>query len=145
MRGNLGPNWIGVESRPVKNEVEKGAIRKFANAIGDPNPLYRDEEYAKQTPYGGIIAPPTFSRTFDYGVIDGLVMPKEGLIHGEQRFAYFKPIQAGSVVYCTTKIADCYEKQGKSGSMTFVVYEQTGKDEQGEVLFTARSNVIVRG
>jgi acyl dehydratase len=145
MQVNLGPEWIGAESKPVKNEVEKGAIRKFADAIGDPNPLYRDEEYAKQTRYGGIIAPPTFSRTFDYGVIEGLVMPKEGLIHGEQRFKYQKPIYAGSVVYCTTKIADCYQKQGKSGNMTFVVYEQKGVDEHGEVLFTARSNVIVRG
>jgi hypothetical protein len=41
-------------------EVEKGAIRRFADAVGDPNPLFRDDEYARNTPYGTIIAPPGF-------------------------------------------------------------------------------------
>ena len=44
---NAFRKWVGKESVPVKNEVEKGAIRKFAEAIGDPNPLYHDEAYAK--------------------------------------------------------------------------------------------------
>lgn len=44
-----------------KNEVAtKDAIRHFANGIGDPNPLWRDENYARNSRYGGIIAPPLF-------------------------------------------------------------------------------------
>jgi len=35
------------------------AIRNFANGIGDSNPLYRDEEYAKKTKYGALIASPS--------------------------------------------------------------------------------------
>ena len=34
---------IGVESEAITYDVEKGAIRKFAEAIGDDNPLYVDE------------------------------------------------------------------------------------------------------
>lgn len=137
--------FIGKESVPVKNEVEKGAIRKFADAIGDPNPIYRDEEFAKTTRYGRIIAPPTFSRTFDYGEIPGLKFKREGLIHGEQHFEYFRPIYAGDVLYCSTKLADAYEKEGKLGRMTFLVYEQKGVAETGETVFIARSIVIYRG
>lgn len=137
--------FVGVESAPVKNEVEKGAIRKFADAIGDPNPLYRDEEYAKTTRYGRIIAPPTFSRTFDYGEIPGLKFKREGLIHGEQQFEYFQPIFAGDVIYCSTKLADVHEKKGRLGRMTFLVYEQKGVNEAGEIVFIGRSNVIYRG
>jgi acyl dehydratase len=137
--------FIGIESNPVKNEVEKGAIRKFAEAIGDPNPLYRDEEYAKTTRFGRIIAPPTFCRTFDYGEIPGLNFKREGLIHGEQHFEYLKPIGAGDVLFCSTKLADAYEKEGKLGRMTFLVFEQKGVNEQGETVFIARSNVIYRG
>ena len=33
---------------------------KFAEGIGDPNPLWSDEEYARKTRYGSIIAPPSF-------------------------------------------------------------------------------------
>ena len=51
---------IGVESEPVVNDVEKGAIIKFAQAIGDESPVFNDEDAARQTKYGGLIAPPTF-------------------------------------------------------------------------------------
>jgi acyl dehydratase len=137
--------FVGMESAPVKNEVEKGAIRRFADAIGDPNPLYRDEEYAKTTRYGRIVAPPTFCRTFDYGEIPGLVFKREGLIHGEQQFEYFRPIFAGDVLYCSTRLANAYEKEGRLGRMIFLVYEQRGVDEAGDTVFLARSHVIFRG
>ena len=53
---------IGTESEPVTVDVEKGAILKFAQAIGDENPLWNDEAAARRTRYGGLIAPPTFLR-----------------------------------------------------------------------------------
>lgn len=142
---NAFRKWVGKESAPVKNEVEKGAIRKFAEAIGDPNPLYHDEAYAQTTRHGRIIAPPTFCRTFDYGTIPGFSLKTDGLIHGEQQFEYFRPVYAGDVIYCSTKLADVYEKKGKLGKMIFLLYEQKGVDEAGETVFIARSNVIYRG
>ena len=42
--------------------VEAGQIMLFARAVYDPNPIYFDEEYAKTTEVGHIIAPPTFLR-----------------------------------------------------------------------------------
>ena len=33
---------VGVESEPKTHLVEAGAIRKFADAIGDPSPAYRE-------------------------------------------------------------------------------------------------------
>ena len=53
---------IGQESEPRSLEVEKGAIIKFAEAIGDDNPLYVDEVAARASRFGGLIAPPTFLR-----------------------------------------------------------------------------------
>lgn len=137
--------FVGIWSAPVKNEVEKGSIRKFADAIGDPNLLYRDEEYAKSTRFGSIIAPPTFSRTFAYGTIPGLEVKQEGLIHGEQYFEYYQPIKAGDVLYCSTRLADVYEREGKLGKMIFLIYELRGVNEAGETVFMERSNVIYRG
>jgi len=43
---------VGVESEPQVWEVEKGHIRRHAEAVGDPNPLWRDEAYARKTRYG---------------------------------------------------------------------------------------------
>jgi len=50
--------------------VEAGHILLFARAIGDPNPIYADADYAADTEVGSVIAPPTFtmaSAQFDDG------------------------------------------------------------------------------
>ena len=40
--------------------VEASHILMFARAIGDPNPIYADADYAATTEVGAVIAPPTF-------------------------------------------------------------------------------------
>jgi acyl dehydratase len=54
---------IGKTAEPRTYEVERGAIRRFAEAIGDPNPLFNSESEARQSRFGGLIAPPTFYRS----------------------------------------------------------------------------------
>ena len=44
--------------------VERGKIREFADATGDPNPIYRDPDYAAEMGFAAILAPPTLLRTF---------------------------------------------------------------------------------
>ena len=54
---------IGVEAEPTTSRwdtVEWGALRRFCQAIMDDDPAYWDEDYAKQTKYGGVIAPPLY-------------------------------------------------------------------------------------
>ena len=45
-------------------EASYDNIRRFAEGIGDDNSLWIDGEYAGETRRGGIIAPPSFVRTF---------------------------------------------------------------------------------
>ena len=49
---------ICIELEPMVCEVEKGMIQRFVLAIDDPNCLWRDEEFASKSRYGGIVAPP---------------------------------------------------------------------------------------
>lgn len=50
-----------VSEMGINNKVATAdLIRHYADGIGDTNPLWRSEEYAKNTRYGGIIAPPGF-------------------------------------------------------------------------------------
>ncbi|MCY0887085.1 MAG: MaoC family dehydratase N-terminal domain-containing protein [Alicyclobacillaceae bacterium] len=138
-------DFVGVVSNTVPNEVEKGAIRKFADAIGDDDRIYREVEVAKAAGYRGIPIPPTFSRTFDFGVIEGLVLPTNGLIHGEQRFKYNEPICAGDVVYCSRSLLRVRPTSGRMGKMTFFMFEGVVKSGSGEVLLVENSTVIQVG
>ena len=139
----LYERFVGRSSEPVKNLVEQGAVRRFAEAIADPSPLYRDEEAAKESRYGRILAPPTFPRTFDYGRIEGLDLPPAGLIHGEFRIAYERPLLVGDEVLCRMQLKDSYDKRGRRGLLGFLVFERTGESPEGERVFTMNDISVV--
>ncbi|MFD0851109.1 MaoC family dehydratase N-terminal domain-containing protein, partial [Actinomadura adrarensis] len=57
----LNRDFIGRSFPPSEPyEVSRVKIRDFAQAIGDPNPIYRDAEAAKAAGHPDVIAPPTF-------------------------------------------------------------------------------------
>ncbi len=58
--------------------VEASHIMMFARAVGDTNPIYYDEEAAKQTEPGGMIAPPTFVQASAQFDADYFLRPKIG-------------------------------------------------------------------
>jgi acyl dehydratase len=139
----LYKEFVGLSSQPVRNVVERGAVRRFAEAIAGPSPLYVDEEAARSSRYGGLLAPPTFPRTFDYGRIEGLELPPAGLIHGEFRISYERPLLVGDEVLCRMRLKDSYDKQGRRGLLGFLVFERTGEGSDGRRVFTTNDTVVV--
>ena len=127
---------IGDASEAITFDVEKGAITKFAEAIGDPHPAY-----AK-----GVAAPPTFPTTFNFRLpVPSLkAIEPARFIHGEQEYAYERPLHAGDRITCQARIADVAEKETKLGRATFVVVESEGRDDDGVLVFTGRATVLVR-
>lgn len=91
-------------------EVGREKIREFAEAIGDGSPVYTDPEAAKALGYPDVIAPPTFAFMLTYraaGTV--LVDPELGLdysrmVHGDQSFAYKRPVRAGDRLSVTSTI-----------------------------------------
>ncbi|SEB14744.1 N-terminal half of MaoC dehydratase [Thalassobacillus cyri] len=134
---------IGKKSNPVKNAVERGAVKKFAEAIGDLHPIFVCEETGKQSRYNNNIAPPTFPRVFEYGTIEELELPAKGLIHGEETFHYERPLIVGEEINCYAEVKDYYERKGKSGEMGFLLLKRYGEDLDGQLIFTEEQVVII--
>lgn len=143
----LDKNAIGRASPPTLNEVEKGAIRRFAEALGDYNPIYYDEEYARASGYPTIVAPPTFPASFHSAadLRELLGVGIKSLLHAEQTFEYDRPIFAGDRIYVATRVSDVMERTGPTGGkMDVAVIEDEGRDEEGAVVFRARRTLIIR-
>jgi acyl dehydratase len=134
---------IGKRSNKVKNIVERGAVKKFAESIGDSHPIFIDEEAGKQSRYKANIAPPTFPRVFDYGIIEDLKIPAKGLIHGEQIYHYKRPLLVGEELSCYQEVSNYFEKKGNFGEMGFLVLKVYGETLTGELVFTADQVVII--
>lgn len=62
----------GIANRRVSDDM----IRRFALGTGDLNPLYRDPDYAKNTKWGGIIAPPLMIHAVGYPSIQFPALPE---------------------------------------------------------------------
>jgi acyl dehydratase len=134
---------IGVESEPRTSEVEKGAIIKFALAIGDTNPIYNDEAAARQSRYSGMVAPPTFLRSMSSGPLKVDVRnPYSANLDGGSEWEYFEPVRPGDRITVTTKIANIYERAGRLGNMLFMVRETNYVNQFGNTVATQRTTGI---
>ena len=145
-------SMIGLWSEPVVLEVERGAIARLADAIDDPNPLYRDEEYAKNSKYGGIIAPPGF---FGWPVGGGDIeagmsrvvgaVAEAGMLRildGGIELNFLVPVRAGDTLVTYGKLADVREKQTSQGKMLFLIIEQRYLNQDGALVAVARQTLI---
>jgi len=130
--------------------VERGKIREFADAIGDPNPIYRDPDYSAEMGFAGILAPPTMLRTFLYepkAASEALkVKDWSYIVHGEQEFEYFAPIVAGDVLTAQDRIAGITEKESRrAGKLQIAVIETTFHNQRGEKVQVARRTLVETG
>ncbi len=142
----LDRSLIGRESEPVVHEVEKGAVQRFAEAIGDPNPIYADEAAARAAGFPSIVAPPTFPvvLTTNERFRHSLDLGTRSIIQGEQQFEYSRPIVAGDRLTVRSKVADVQERASASGPMDVLVIEDEGRDDKGGLVFRTRAMLILR-
>ena len=139
-------SMLGVASAPISYDVEKGAIRKFVDAIGDADPIYHDEQAARAAGFKTIVAPPTFLCTFRAQELPDLHIAFDGRVrlNGGNEYEYYKPVYAGDTITVTAQYADVAERTGRTGKMVFVFTDLTFTNQHGEVVATGRNTGIMR-
>jgi len=138
--------------QPINNElVTEDLIRHFANATGDPNPLWRDPNYARGTRWGGIIAPPCF----DYciascdgaGVNDKatFVAPGFNLFAGGNRHEYLGVIRPGDKFRIVDRYMGVEERPMKGKSYRMFVESGTRSyiNQRDEVVIFATGRRVM--
>ena len=134
---------IGRESIPATQDIEKGAIIKFAQAIGDDNPLFNDEEAARRGPNGGLIAPPTFLRSVRAeGVQLPFELPLTRTLDGGSDWEYFEPVRPGDSITTVTRITNFFERTGSRGLMVLTIFVTTYRNQFDHVAATQTSTSI---
>jgi len=121
-------------SNIFNEEANKDAIRHFADGIGDGNLLYRDEDYAKNTVYGGVVAPPNFFYSvFPTWVLQGL--PGVHAFHSGNDWTFYKPVKLGDKITPECRFTGFEEKESKFAGK-FVMEYQEAKffNQEGDLL-----------
>ena len=147
---------IGVD-RVRQYEVTKKDIKRFAQAIGETNPIHSDEDYAKDTQYGGIIAPPLFCQMFTFEDVPSNRLPNDGspieidvpvpaprTVGGGSSYEIFQPVKAGDTVTVKSTLKDVYTKEGKSGRLYFVMVDTEFSNQRFELVAKETATYIKR-
>ena len=149
---------IGIIGDTAIMEVEKGAIKRYADAVGDSNPIYWDEEYAAKSRYGSIIAPPGFFGWPDKWSESGPThtqlrevlkeaVSKAGysrVLDGGVEYEFFSPIRAGDVLTASPRIVDIYLRESKGGTLIFTIIETSYIRKDSQLVAKAYSKLIFR-
>lgn len=130
--------------RPYFNTTAtKDAIRHFCDGIGDTNPLYTDEEYAKKSKYGSLVAPPCFLYSV-YWAAQGRGMPSIHAWHSGDDWEFYLPILEGDTLTYTNEMVDVQVKQSQMAKKTVIQYHDIRYYNQREELVAKALDWCVR-
>jgi acyl dehydratase len=143
----LNQSLKGKTFETIELTVERERVTRFAEAIGEEDPRFRDGAAARAEGHPDQLAPPTFPTVIQILASAQVVLDQElGLdytrvVHGEQEFEWRRPIVVGDVLRATPRIADIYAR----GPNEFLVIEGEISDADGEVVCISRATLLSRG
>ena len=125
---------LNIEFGPEVYEIEKGMLKKFAEAIDAPNPRWLTE------------APPTFPAALvPKALLNKLFnadIPLKRLLNGTSELEYLTPIQAGDVIFVSAKLTRLRQVPGAEGPTLFMFTEMTYTNQRGEVVVKGKNTYI---
>lgn len=134
-------------SESTSYPVGASDIRKWAIATywpEKPPQIFWDEDYAKNTKWGSIIAPRDFNpftwpvdrpKRASAGPVPGQ-KPKKGenILNGGQQDTFFAPIRPGDVITSRTRLSHWNEREGRHGLTIFTFTETEWHNQDGELV-----------
>jgi len=139
----VGRSWPATPPYLVGREK----IREFAAAIGATDAEYHDPEAARAAGYPDVVAPPTFPVVVTMAASRQIVAdPALGLdysrvVHGDQKFAYTRPVVAGDSLVCVNTVDEIISRGGHD----FLTTRTEVTTEAGEPVVTVWSKLVQRG
>jgi len=131
-RMNIDDIYVG-QVYEVKRIVTDEMVKLFAEATGDKNPVHLDEEYAKNTIFGGRIAHGILSLGIISSVL-GMEFPGTGTIYLMQNAKFKRPVYIGEEVTVKLIVKEIDREKRRVLLETYVVKENGENAIEGEAL-----------
>ncbi len=132
--------------RIIHKLVTEDLIRQHADAVGDPNPMWRDPGYALGTRWGGIIAPPTFEACIAYGFSGMHIrLPGSNIFGAGNKHTYFKVIRPGDEFRIVDKYLGIEERvqKGRPYRLFLQNMERSYINQRDETAAVATGRMLV--
>ena len=146
--------WLGRTTDPITSlPVGANDIRRWAIATHYPEPAppeFLDEKVAERGAWAGLVAPRDFN-PFAWMHADGQrepwlrgmgTTPGTRVLNGGQRSRYFAPIRPGDAITSVVSLANAYEREGKLGTMLFLVNETRWTNQENRLVRVGNRTTI---
>lgn len=167
MRAAIGREYNEQVSYPIgANDIRRWALATYWPET--PPALFWDDDYAKTTKFGGIVAPEEFNPfawisaqpkglpnrrdatlpqglRAELGMEGALGIKGPGLEHplnGGTAAVYGERMRPGDVIRSITRITNYHERTGRLGLMLFTTIESTWTNQQGEMVKISTATTI---
>jgi len=132
-------------SQAALNEIERGAIRRFAESLGETNPIHFDEKAARAAGFRDIVAPMLFPLALRSARgLTQVAPPNRTVLLSEEQVEQFEPMCAGDQVAVSGRVVETSSRPGNAGPIEFIQLEDEGRNLEGKLLFRVRRSLIVR-
>ena len=121
--------------------IEKGKMMDFARTY-DNIPLHTDEEYAKTTPFGGLIAPGVMSFMSVWAkYLETDFFGAELLAGKSTKIEWLKPVYARDVLTGRAVVTRLTKRSEKNGIVEISI---EARNQKGELVLTDVTEAIVK-
>ncbi len=132
---------IGMTAEIPKAVIEKEKMLAFAHDY-DNIPLHTDEEYAKSTPFGGLIAPGVMSFMSVWVKYLEVDFFGEELLAGKStKIEWLKPVFAGDTLNGKATITNLVPRNEKNGIVEITI---EARNQHGDLVLTDVTEAIVK-
>jgi hypothetical protein len=154
----------------ASHPVETSEVRRFFQATMDPDRRYWDTVNAGKSRYGATVAPlgfpvhafrrppeevadpfdnrsdPEFDGTGRYMRLGlpKVPVPLSGVLNGGYEYEFYSYAKVGERIHCRSTYRDIYQRNGKSGTMVFVIIEDEYATADGRPLLKSLNTQIMR-
>lgn len=146
-------------------------LRRFVQAVMEPDPVHWDEQAARESRYGGLVAPPlyvlhAFRRApgtpdpldrlaaepdwdgldvgAGFGGLPPIDVPLTRVLNGGTEAEFFRLPRLGDLIEAQSRYVSIVDREGRSGPMVLATIETVYTDQDGERIARVLSTVIMR-
>ncbi len=143
---------IGYSFPPFPVSVERTKLRELALAIGDPNPIYQDQQAAQVEGYEDIPLPPTTATIFLFWEntqfieqLAELGLDVTRMIHREESYEYRAAIHPGETLTGVMTVLDGSTRRGRNNTtIDLVTLRLTYTNREGQTVLVATTRLVSR-
>ena len=133
--------------------LDRSAIRRFVQATWEQKRAHTDEEWAHNSQSGALSAPPAAVIRppfgfWDRGMLGEAAIPPVHIpgttrgVNGGNEAEWFRPLREGDTITQQSRVADIFEREGRSGPFAAVVAETVFTNQEGQLVAVSRQVTI---